>query len=119
MHVTDLQKRKVLMEYEKSGKIGMAAAQSGNPQPVLEISFINTLNVCRALWFLTTCGEDLLPPDIVHKLVTRAFDTLVHQSSRPRRHRSCPRAVRQPIGTWPRLLRNVSFTGVFRYEICR
>lgn len=29
MHVTDLQKRKVLMEYEKSGKIGMAALKAG------------------------------------------------------------------------------------------
>ena len=100
-------------------RVRMTAAQSDVPIPVLEISFINTLNVFRALWFFTALFADILPQDIFPKLVSRALDTLAHQPSRPRRHRSCPRAVRQPIGPWPRLLRNTSSTGVFQYEICR
>ena len=75
----------------------MTAAQSDDPIPVLEISFINTLNVFRALWFFTALFKDIPLQDIFPQLVSRALDSLAHQPSRPRRHRSCPRAVRQPI----------------------
>jgi hypothetical protein len=100
-------------------RVRMTAAQSGHPSSVLEISFSNTLNVFRSLWFFTALFEAILPQDILPKLVSRALDVLADHPSRARRHRSCPRAVRQPIGPWPRLLRNASSTGAFQYEICR
>ena len=78
-------------------RVRMTAAQSDDPIPVLEISFINTLNVFRALWFFTALFKDIPLQDIFPQLVSRALDSLAHQPSRPRRHRSCPRAVRQPI----------------------
>ena len=35
----------------------------------------------------------------------------------PRRARSCPRAVRQPLKAWPRLLRPASTQGPMEFEV--
>ena len=37
----------------------------------------------------------------------------------PRRARSCPRAVRQPLQAWPRLLKTQSINGPMHLQLVR
>jgi hypothetical protein len=50
-------------------------------------------------------------------LAQRALRMVAAQLSEPRRMRSCPRAVRQPVTGWPRLTKNHSHAGEIRYEL--
>lgn len=94
----------------------LATAGSGNV-PVLHISFIQTIQAFRTIWMTFAIIGDLLPERTRKIFLHRVLDILVSQQSPPRRARSCPRAVRQPIGSWPRLLRNTSSRGRFSYKI--
>jgi len=94
----------------------VSAADFGSV-PVLHISFIKTLQILRSAWKICSVLDDLLPKRTRQLLVRRLLQSLVDQQSPPRRPRSCPRAVRQPVGSWPRLLRNTSSSGRFSYKI--
>lgn len=83
----------------------MQAAAAGEV-PVLRISFRQTLAVVRTLWTTLALTGDLLSQAEKRLVVQRALDQIAAQVSAPRRSRSCPRAVRQPVGSWPRLKRN-------------
>jgi hypothetical protein len=94
----------------------LSAADFGSV-PVLNISFTKTHQVFLNVWAVTAIIGDLLSPRIVNTFLHRLLHTLAVQQSPPRRPRSCPRAVRQPIGSWPRLIRNTSASGHFAYKI--
>jgi hypothetical protein len=93
---------------------------AGEEHPPLQISFIQTLHLCRSFWIITASAfSDFLPPELVPLLFRRVLDLLRQQASPTRRHRSCPRALRQPVSSWPRLRENSSSTGAFEFRISR
>ena len=93
---------------------------AGKEHPPLQISFIQTLHHCRSFWWITSAAfSDLLPAELAPRLYQRILDLLGEQPSSPRRDRSCPRALRQPVSSWPRLRKNVTSTGAFEYKISR
>ena len=49
------------------------------------------------------------------QLIERFYEQARRMLSRKRRSRSCPRAMRQPVSSWPRLLINKSFEGPLRF----
>lgn len=53
----------------------------------------------------------------VTALVARTLERAAALVTPARRARSCPRAVRQPVGSWPRLLRQREWKGESRHEI--
>ena len=83
----------------------------------LQISFIQTLHYCRSCWMMTSAFKDILPVELLPLLLRRVLDLLGQQRSRPRRPRSCPRALRQPVSNWPRLRRNASSSGPFEFKV--
>ncbi|MFO1452632.1 MAG: IS4 family transposase [Kiritimatiellia bacterium] len=87
--------------------------------PVLEISFIRTLNCFRALWSVLPFIKDRLLGDSEALLTRRIQQQLADEASCPRRARSCPRALRQPVSKWPRLTKNSNKTGPFKIKIAR
>jgi hypothetical protein len=98
----------------------MRVTAAGKEQPPLQISFIQTLHHCRSFWVITSAAfSDLLPAELAPLLFQRVLDLLRQQASPPRRARSCPRALRQPVSSWPRLRKNVSSKGAFEYKISR
>jgi hypothetical protein len=92
---------------------------AGTATEVLRISFAKTLHLVRGLWMIMQAGADLLKPRQAELLVKRLLKHLAEQVSGKRRARSCPRAVRQPVQSWPRLLKNTYETGAFQYDIIR
>ena len=78
--------------------------------PVLCISFAAVLEVTRALWFTVELADDVLQPHQVEVILARAYGVAAQHVIRKRPGRSCPRALRQPIKPWPRLLQAESVT---------
>jgi hypothetical protein len=86
--------------------------------PVLRVSFPKVLEVVKAMWFTLLIGENLLTNDQTNRILKRAYTVMRTLCLTPaRRSRSCPRAVRQPIGKWPRLLKNESVEGPLHFEV--
>ena len=76
--------------------------------PVLRVSFIKLLELMRPLWLVFALGDDLLEDWQKQQLTERFYAQARRCLSSKRRARSCPRAVRQPVSGWPRLLKNTS-----------
>jgi len=86
--------------------------------PVLRISFVKTLEIMRPLWLTLALGGDLLTArqkqQLTERFLERAGRYVTRRRSRPR---SCPRAVRQPVSKWPRLLQNQSWEGPVHFKL--
>ena len=92
------------------------AARSGKLQP-LSISFVKTLEKISGLWAVFEVSGDLLDDETKREMLKRVRELIVREAIPPRRSRSCPRRVRQPIGSWPRLTKNESQEGEFTFEV--
>lgn len=86
---------------------------------VLRISFRDVLRHVRVLWSLLAVGEGLYGPRQYRTVLRALVEQLRASVNPPRRARSCPRAVRQPVSGWPRLLRRRETQGAFRYEVVK
>jgi len=84
---------------------------------VLRISFLKTLQVVQGLWRFLEVSADLLGPAKVRLLLRRALRQVAEMAIPKRRPRSCPRAVRQPVSSWPRLRKNTYRTGPVQYTV--
>ena len=94
------------------------AAATGEATPVLRVSFVKTLELMRPLWLTLALGGDLLSARQKEQLTERFLEQAGRLITRRRpRPRSCPRAVRQPVSSWPRLRRNQSWDGPAQFKI--
>ena len=91
------------------------ARAAAGQAPVLRVSFIKTLELMRPLWLVFELGEDLLSEDQKVQLTERFYEQARRCLTKPRRSRSCPRAVRQPVSGWPRLVKNQSVEGPLQF----
>jgi len=86
--------------------------------PVLRVSFVKTLELLRPLWLVLALGGDLLSARQQQQLTERFLERAGrYVTPRRKRSRSCPRAVRQPVSGWPRLLRNQSWEGPVHFKV--
>jgi hypothetical protein len=85
--------------------------------PVLRISFLKTLQALRGLWQLLEVTTGLLDERGVRLAVRRTLRLIAERALPKRRQRSCPRAVRQPVSSWPRLLKNTSVNRAAEYKL--
>jgi len=93
-----------------------ARAAAGNV-PALRISFIKVLQVVQSLWLFFGPFDDLITDRQKDQIIRRGYVLMGRYVTAKRRARSCPRAVRQPVGSWPRLLRNESVEGPLHFEV--
>ena len=75
---------------------------------VLRISFMKTLQVVQGLWQFLEVSADLLSPAQVRLVVRRSLQRIADMAIPKRRQRSCQRALRQPVSSWPRLRKKSS-----------
>jgi hypothetical protein len=100
-----------------SALLATERARAAGPMPVLRVSFPKLLDWVRASWLTLTQFDDLLTPRQLQTFLRRAYKQMGQCVTAARRPRSYPRAVRQPIGRWPRKLRNASITGPWHFEL--
>jgi hypothetical protein len=94
----------------------LAAARDGNLDP-LNISFVKTLESMKSLWMILAAAGSLLDDHTAQVIFNRVRDSIIRQATPPRRKRNCPRKVRQPVSSWPRLITNDSREGNYEFEI--
>jgi hypothetical protein len=94
------------------------ARAAAGQTPVLRVSFVKTLELMRPLWLVLALGGDLLSARQKQQLTERFLQRAGRYVTRRRRRpRSCPRAVRQPVSSWPRLHRNQSWEGSVQFNL--
>jgi hypothetical protein len=87
--------------------------------PVLRVSFLKTLELLRPLWLTLAIGGELLSGRQKQQLTEKflAFAQRWYVTPRRKTPRSFPRAVRQPVSSWPRLRRNQSWQGPALFKL--
>ena len=92
-----------------------AASVAGSE--VVRISFGKTLAMVRSLWLVLAAGKGIISGTQAGALIDRVMAHLADEILPERRKRSCPRKVRQPVSSWPRLTENSCEIGNIEYEI--
>lgn len=85
--------------------------------PVLRVSFGKVLELVKPMWLIVQLGDGLLTDRIQQHMLTRAYALMGRCLTPVRRTRTCPRAVRQPVTRWPRLLRTQSIEGPWQFQV--
>ena len=85
--------------------------------PVLRVSFGQVLNIVRGMWLFFGPFNDLVDDRLKDRVVQRAYTLMRRSLTDQRRSRSCPRAVRQTVKAWPRLLQTQSVEGPFHFKL--
>lgn len=85
--------------------------------PTLRVKFGVVLAVVRSMWFLLGPCEDLLTARQKDQIVERGDALMRRCVTAKRRSRTNPRAVRQPVRKWPRLMETHSVEGPMQFKI--
>jgi len=85
--------------------------------PALRVSFGHVLHVVRGMWLFFGPFDDVFTEPQKARVVRRGRALIRRSVIAPRRPRTCPRAVRQPVTRWPRLLRPESIEAPWQLHI--
>ena len=85
--------------------------------PVLRLKFGVVLAMVRSMWFFLGPCEDLLTDRLKDRIVQRGDALMRRCVTATRRSRTNPRAVRQPVRKWPRLMETHSVEGPLQFKI--
>jgi hypothetical protein len=85
--------------------------------PPLRVSFAKLLRVVEGMWFTLDFAAPVFTQEQTQYVLKRMYGRMRRYLTPPRRARSCPRAVRQPVTGWPRLLKAESIEGPFEFTI--
>jgi hypothetical protein len=85
--------------------------------PALRVRFGQVLQIVRGMWLFFGPFEDVFTDQQKAQVLRRGQALMRRSLSPPRRARSCPRAVRQPVKRWPRLLQPHSIEGPWQFQI--
>ena len=98
--------------------IARERARAANGQvPVLRIKFGVVLAITRSVWFFLGPCEDLLTERQKDQIVQRGDALMRRCVTAKRRSRTNPRAVRQPVRRWPRLMETQSVEGPMQFRV--
>jgi hypothetical protein len=91
---------------------------AGGHLPVVRVSFSKLLERCvKPMWLYLDLGHGILTEPQIRQIMQRGYARMRRYITPPRRARSCPRAVRQPIQAWPRLRRPTSVNGAIEFQL--
>lgn len=101
-----------------SAVLATERARAANGEvPVLRIPFGQVLQVVRGMWLFFGPFDDVFTDRQKKQVIRRGYDLMRHSLTDERRSRSCPRAIRQPVKPWPRLLRAQSVEGPVHFKL--
>ena len=101
-----------------SAVIAQERARAATDQiPARQVSFSQILHVVRGLWLFFGPFDDVFTDQQKARVIRRARALIRRSVTAPRRPRTCPRAVRQPVTRWPRLLQPESIEAPWQLQI--
>jgi len=93
------------------------ARAAPNDVPVFRVSFAKVLEWVRASWLALSQFNDILTAPQMNTFLRRVYKQMGRCVTPTRRSRSCPRAVRQTVKAWPRLLQTQSVEGPLQFTL--
>jgi len=93
------------------------ARAANGEMPALRVKFGVVLAIVRSQWFFLGPCEDLLTDRQKHQIVQRGQALMRYCVTAKRRSRTNPRAVRQPVRKWPRLMKTASVEGPVQVNV--
>jgi len=91
---------------------------AGGHLPVVRVSFAKILELAvKPMWLWVDLGHGVLTDQQLNTIMQRGYARMRRWVTPPRRARSCPRAVRQPVQAWPRLLQAQSINGPMQFHV--
>lgn len=94
------------------------ARAAGGHVPMLQVSFSKLLERCvKPMWFYLDVAHGVLTERQIRTIMRRSYARARTCVVAPRRARTCPRAVRQPIQAWPRMLKPRSTYGPMEFHL--
>lgn len=91
---------------------------AGGQIPVWRVSFTKLLELCvKPMWLALDLGDGLLTESQRNRMMKRGYARMRQYLTPPRRARTCPRAVRQPMTAWPRLMHAHSVEGPWHVQL--
>lgn len=91
---------------------------AGGQLPVLRVSFTKLVELClKPMWLWVDLGHGVLTDQQLNTILKRGYARMRRYVTPPRRARSCPRAVRQPVQAWPRVLQTRSIKGAPHFQL--
>jgi hypothetical protein len=88
-------------------------------KPVLDVSFVKCLALLRPLWLVLALASRVLNQPAKRQLMHCIYREIQRCTKAKHRPRTCLRAVRQPVGGWPRLLKPKYATGPWSCVIAK
>ena len=85
--------------------------------PALRVSFGQLLNIIRGMWLVLGPFDDIFTEQQKRRVVRRGRTLIRRSVMEPRRSRTCPRAVRQTVTRWPRLLQAHSIEAPWQFQL--
>ena len=85
--------------------------------PTLRVSFGKTRRFIESFWITIEACRDILTQHQINAMGAKIMKQLEDLLTPPRRKRSCPRKVRQPVNKWPRLHKNTYAKGEIIHEV--
>ncbi len=85
--------------------------------PALRLKFGRVLQVAQAMWFTVAVCDGVLTDEQLQTMLTRGYERMRQCLTPPKRSRTCPRAVRQPMKAWPRLMHAESIEGPLEFQL--
>ena len=117
-HTVDTAAQEVAAILLATAILARERAQAARGQvPVSQIKFGVLLAIVRSLWFYLDVGDDILTEHQKRRLVARSQALMRRALVGKRRSRANPRAVRQPIRQWPRLMQTHSIEGPLEFKV--
>lgn len=83
---------------------------------VVRISFLKVMQSVSGLWRFLEAAEGMMTGKQVDKLVSKVLQQVADYALSKRRKRSCPRGLRQPVSSWPRITKNTYKNGGPEYQ---
>jgi hypothetical protein len=117
-HTLDTAAQEVAAIVVASAVLAQQRAAATTPEaPVGRLSFAKVLRIVQALWFTVDLGPGILTDRQIQQLLRRGQARIRAQLTAPRRSRSCPRQVRQPMQAWPRTMTPTSAEGPVQFTV--
>lgn len=117
-HTVDTGAQEIAAIVLASALLAVERARVANGQlPVLRVSFLKMLRVVQAMWLTVDLGAGVLTERQTKQMLKRGYRRMQHYLTPARRSRSCPRAVRQPVTGWPRLMKNSSIEAPLEFTL--
>jgi hypothetical protein len=117
-HTVDTGAQEIAAIVLASALLAVERSRVANGQmPVLRVSFPKMLEVVNAMWLTLLLGDGVLSDHQTNTILKRGYIRMQRFITPSRRSRSCPRAVRQPVTGWPRLMKNVSIEAPLQFKV--